>query len=79
MIRYTRLISVFLYICELEFSFVTFMLTVSGLIQGLAEVLVHYPGDLAHVVGVEDDVPGQVLSRPLQLLLAIALPANFLS
>ena len=52
------------------------MLTVSGLIQGLAEVLVHYPGDLAHVVGVEDHVPGQVLGRPLQLLLSVALPAT---
>lgn len=51
-----------------------FIFTISSLIQGLAEVLVHYPGDLAHVVGVEDHVPGKVLGRPLQLLLTIALP-----
>ena len=55
-------------------SSVTFIFTISSLIQGLAEVLVHYPGDLAHVVGVEDHVPGEVLGGPLELLLPVTLP-----
>ena len=52
------------------------MFTVGGLVQGLAEVLVHYPGYLPDVVGVEDHVPGQVLSCPLQILLTVALPVT---
>ena len=52
------------------------MFTVGGLVQGLAEVLVHYPRDLPDVVGVEDHVPGQVLSCPLQILLTVALPVT---
>ena len=52
------------------------MLVVSGLVESLAEVLIHDPGDLPDVVGVEDYIPGQVLRGPVQLLLAVALPAQ---
>ena len=52
------------------------MLVVSGLVESLAEVLIHDPGDLPDVVGVEDHIPGQVLRGPVQLLLAVALPAQ---
>ena len=52
------------------------MLVISGLVESLAEVLIHDPGDLPDVVGVEDHIPGQVLRGPVQLLLAVALPAQ---
>ena len=52
------------------------MLVISGLVESLAEVLIHDPGDLSDVVGVEDHIPGQVLRAPVQLVLAVALPAH---
>ena len=52
----------------------TLLLVISGLVKSFAEVFIDNPGDLSNVMSVENNVPRQVLGRPVQLVLSVTFP-----